>query len=61
MEAIESIGVLKAEGGGGKKKEVKIREELELPWIKTTVGICLVESGCGGGDRGKEVITSIVP
>lgn len=55
------IGIEKADGAGGKKIEVKICEELELPCIKTSVGISLFGLDWGGGDVGREVVTSRMP
>jgi len=54
-------GVENAGGAGGKKREEKICEELELPWMRTRVGISFVGFDWGGGDVGREVVTSRVP
>ena len=61
VETSEGTRGLKADGGGGKKMEVKICDELELPWIRRIVGISFAGSDCGGGDTGRDVITSRTP
>lgn len=61
VDASGAMGDEKADGGGGKKMDLNIWEELELPWIRRMSGMFLVGSDCGGGDVGREVITSRVP
>lgn len=69
MRWVDASGVVawgdeKADGGAGKKIDLKIWDELELPWMSRMSGISLAgsESDCGGGgDMGRDVITSRVP
>ena len=61
VDASGATGAEKADGGGGKKIDLKIWEEPELPWIRRMSGMFLVGSDCGGGDVGREVRTSRVP